>query len=256
MKKVKYLFMSLLVGTFGMTMVEAKQNPTFTTSLGVTKVTGSDTINIEAVVKNSGDFCDGVGLKSGEVYIYLDENLVKRATNITGIYKDYNENTQSFSSKNVICSYDGENHRVGCIFGKNISSPALIAYSDCKDELVVTFETELCAGSEDCNIRVEVEGQSVDYNNGSPIAISSGVEVMSSKNFDCNSTLTNTPTQTPQEPDDEPTVDIPNNEPEYPSYEPEENPNTIDNGTLYMLIATLSLVLIVTTINVKKKKEA
>ena len=260
MKTVKYLFMSLLVGTLGIGVIEAKSNPTFTSSLNVTNVSGTDRIKVEAVVKNSTTTCDGIGLKSGKVYIYLDENIVERASSIEGVYKNYLETTNGFSKENVICSYDGSRHRVGCTFGRNITNPALVAYSDCKDELVITFETALCEGSTNCDIRVDVEGEAIDYNNGKPISISNGVQTMMSENFNCNSTSTNPPIDTPVETPTEPEENEPTNNPTIPDndtiYEPNENPNTMDNGTLYMLIATLSLVLIVTTINVKKKKEA
>lgn len=253
MKKLKYLFIGLLVGTMGIGLVEAKSNPTFTTSLNVTKENDSDIINIETVVKNSSTLCDGVGLKSGKVYIYLDENIVERATEIEGVYRNYNESTGEYTEENVLCSYDGANHRVGCTFGRNVTNPALIAYSDCKDELIVTFKTELCEGANNCDIKVEVEGEAIDYNNGNPTSISNGVKVMSTKNFDCGSTDTpNTPNETPNQPEDNP-----NNQekPEdTPTYEPDENPNTVDSIEAYMLIGALSLMFIITLITIKKKR--
>ena len=247
MKKMKYLIMTVLVGVLGIGMVEAKSNPTFTADLEVTKKTGSDTINIEAVIKNSATTCNGVGLKQGKVYIYLDENLVKRASSITGIYRDYDEGTGTFSEEPVLCSYDGANHRVACSFGRTNTSPALVDYSDCKDELVITFETELCAGSDNCDIKVEVQGESIDYNNGKPTSISNGVKTMMTKNFDCNSQI-DEPT-TPNEPNKPSTPTTPDE----PTYEPDENPNTFDNGLLYILMGALSLILIGATMALNKK---
>lgn len=254
MKKIKYLFISLLVGIFGMTMVEAKENPTFTTTLGVTKENGSDVINVEAVVKNTSTINDGVGLKSGKVYIYLDQNIVKRATEITGVYRNYNEATNTFTEENILCSYDGANHRVICTFGRIVTNPALVDYSDYKDELVVTFKTELCEGSTNCDIKVEVEGEAIDYNNGNPTSLSNGVKIMATKNFDCSSTISpDAPPQTPTEPEETPNT--PNITPDdTPTYEPNENPNTVDSIEAYILIGTLSLILIMTLVTIKKKK--
>jgi len=250
MKKMKYLIMTLLVGVLGIGMVEAKSNPTFTADLEVTKKTGSDTINIEAVIKNSATTCNDVGLRDGKVYIYLDENIVKKPISVIGIYRDYDEGTGTYLEAAVPCSYDGANHRVECAFGRQEVNPAIVNYSDCKDELVITFETELCAGSDNCDIKVEVQGESIDYNNGKPTSISNGVKTMMTKNFDCNSqidepTTPNNPT-TPNKPST-PTT------PDEPTYEPDENPNTIDNGLLYILMGALSLILIGATMALNKK---
>lgn len=252
MKKFRYLFTSILMLVLSITMVEAKEAPKFTTSLKVTKANGSDTIHVEAIIKNAATSCNGVGLRNGKAYIYLDENIVKSATAITAVYRDYNETTGNFSTSNKSCSYDGTSHRVICDFGRTISNPVpLLSYSDCKDELVVNFDTELCESSDNCNIKVTVEGIAVDYNNGNPTDISSGTQVMASKNFDCDSTVVDNPTPTEPDTPTEPNTPV---EPDN-NYEPEENPNTVDNGMLYMLLGTLSLVLMITTVVVNKNKK-
>lgn len=246
MKKVNYLFLSLLMCVLSIGLVEAKSDPTYSIDLNVTKISGTDNIAINAIVKNTATTCDGVGLKQGKVYFYLDENIVAKATNISGIYRNYDESTGEFTESAVACSYDGANHRVACSFGRTESN--LVNYSDCKDELAVTFETSLCEGSTDCDIKVEVFGEPIDYNNGNPTSLGSA-KTVSTNDFTCNSKVTtpNTPT-TPSNPT---TPDNGNDN----TYEPEENPNTIDNGVVYMLLGTLSLVLIATVIMVNKKKK-
>lgn len=234
MKKVRYLFMGLLVSVLGVSLVEAAGEPKF--NIDVTPTVNEDnTVNIKVVVKNDGT--SSYGMKDGKVYINLDSNLIKRATNLaggnflSGIFKDYNETTDQYTESNVTCSYNGTEHQVICIYGKDTTS--LVAYSGPKDEFEFEFKTELCAGSNDCQISVKVEGQAIDEDGAT-------TRVEATKNANC---ISNTP------------IDPGNSNNGTPN-EPIENPNTVDNGIIYMLVGTLSLVLIMTVLTVNKKRRA
>lgn len=250
MKKVKYLVLGIFAGILGLGSVNAA-GLTHSIDLNTTKETGTDNIHIEVLVKNST--VEGAGLKDGKVYVYLDENIVESVQGPTGVYRDYDEATGEFSESNVLCSYDGVNHRVICSFGRTESDLNFVNYSDSKDELSIAFDATLCEGSTNCDIKVEVFGAktySVSGSDGEMIdGVTGGYDKSSStqatKNFDCNASLTN-----PETPNNPTTPENPEN-----NYEPEENPNTIDNGVVYMLLGTLSLVLIATIIVVNKKKK-
>lgn len=242
MKKFKYLLMGALVSMMGINMVEALGNPKF--DIDITPTVNSDnTVSVDVVIKNDGSSTYGV--KQGKVYVYLDENLITSATNITGIYNDYNEVTSQYgTNKNMSCSYDGANHRVICEMGRIITNPQIVNYSDANDKMHIIFSTELCENSTDCNIRVEVEGEVVDPDNNYS-SVSNGVTTLATKNADCMNNTPNTPI-TPDEPDEP--IEIPD--------EPNENPNTVDSGIVYMLTLMLSFVLIVTVLTTNKKRHA
>ena len=76
-------------------------------------------------------------------------------------------------------------------------------------------------------------------------SISNGVTKLATKNAGCDiPSNPDTPT-TPENPETPTTPD-----------EPTENPNTVDNGVLYMLVGALSLVLIATVLTAKKRRYA
>ena len=238
MKKLKYLFIVVLVSILGIDLVCAAGNPNF--NISVTPTVNSDkTINIEVVVKNDGT--STYGMKQGYVYVTMNESQVEAFTNMTGVYREYNEVTGQYTDKNVFCNNEGSTGRkFKCVFGKDISGN--VSYSGPKDELVITFATKLCEASTDCDIVVEVEGEVVDPDN-SYASISNGVTKLATKNAGCDvPSNPDTPT-TPENPETPTTPD-----------EPTENPNTVDNGVLYMLVGALSLVLIATVLTAKKRR--
>ena len=252
MRKIKYFILSLFVGTLGMIGANAAEL-THSIDVDVTKKTNSDELAVEVVVKNSDS--EGAGLKDGKVYVYFDENIVKSVQSpFKATYRDYDEDTGEFTESNTSCSYDGANHRVICSFGRTDTTHNYVNYSDSNDEIIIEFDITLCENSTNCDIKVEVFGASTQFSRAEDGDTIENVErtpnTKMTKNFDCDSNPTN-----PEPSDPDPSDPTPPNDEDEPTYEPDENPDTFDNGVMYMLFGTLSLILIAAVIVVNKKKK-
>lgn len=236
MKKIGYLFIGLLMMGFGINGVFAKEAPTFSSTFQVTNV-DSDTINISAIVKNTVTTCNDTGVKNGYVYIYLNSDEIFTPANLSGIatYRNYNETTQNFTDLNVLCSYDSTEKAIKCNFGR-VTTPSLINYSDCKDEMKINFTADMCAGKADCSVKIAVKGEAIDYNNGNPISISGGTTTLHEKTYTCSSSTVNNSTSNPI--NDTTVV---------------ENPNTLDSTSMYFIIGLVSFIFMCVLLKPNKK---
>lgn len=246
MKKLSYLCLGLLGMVLGLGGIEAKDAPTFTSTLTVTPGS-NNTINVAATIKNTVGTCNDTGVKHGKVYIYLQDDELFEPTGITGVYRNYNEANQEFTESSSLCSYDGLEHAVVCNFGRVSATPALINYSDCKDEMRINFSADYCDGKTDCNIRVVVKGEAIDYNSGSPMSISSGITTLHEKSFTCNGSTQQTPIASNPIGETQLT-DTPNQD------VVTENPNTADNISLYFGVGLISFILMCVCLTPKKNK--